>query len=60
MVFWDIFGYLAWIVSFAIFAWMLFDVVRVGREYDEDLLLSSREGSDELVDELIREERRHG
>ena len=29
---------------------MISDALRVNREYDEDLLLSSREGSDELLD----------
>jgi hypothetical protein len=50
MGFWTIASYAAWIVSGLIFLWMLWDAIRVGREYDEDLLQSSREGVDELLE----------
>ena len=49
MDFWDIFEYAAWAVSAVIFFWMITDTLRVNREYDEDMLLSSREGVDELL-----------
>jgi hypothetical protein len=29
---------------------MLMDAIRINREYDEDLLISSREGADELLE----------
>lgn len=50
MDFWDILTYAAWIISGALLVWMLMDAVRINREYDEDLLISSREGADELLD----------
>lgn len=50
MDFWDILSYAAWIVSAALLGWMLMDAIRVNREYDEELLTSSREGADELLD----------
>lgn len=48
MDFWDILTYAAWIISAVLLGWMLLDALRVNREYDEDLLISSREGVDEL------------
>jgi len=50
MDFWDILSYAAWIVSAALLGWMLMDAIRVNREYDEELLISSREGADELLE----------
>lgn len=48
MTFWEILEWGAWIVSGLIFAWMLFDAAKVGAEFDEGTLLSSREGVDDL------------
>ena len=50
MDFWTIASYAAWIISAAIFLWMLWDAFRVGQRYDEGLLQSSREGVDELLE----------
>ena len=50
MDFWTIASYAAWIISAAIFLWMLWDAFMVGRSFDEDLLQSSREGVDELLE----------
>jgi hypothetical protein len=50
MEFWDIATWAAWIVSAAIFLWMLWDGLRIGHKYDEDLLQSSREGVDEILE----------
>ena len=50
MDFWDILSYAAWIISAGLLLWMLMDAIRVNREYDEDLLISSREGADDLLD----------
>lgn len=50
MDFWDVLSYAAWIASALLLGWMLMDTLRVNREYDEDLLISSREGVDELID----------
>jgi hypothetical protein len=41
--------YLAWIVSALLGGWMVFDAVKVSREYDEDFLTTSVEGTDELL-----------
>jgi hypothetical protein len=46
MDFWDLLSYAAWAVAVALFLWMLVDAWRVGREFDEDFLLSSREGEE--------------
>lgn len=56
MDFWDIFEIFAWGVSALIFLWLIADALRVNREYDEDLLLSSREGSDILDDHGVSSE----
>jgi hypothetical protein len=48
---WNVLEWLAWIVSAIIFVWMVYDGWRVGKDYDEATLLSSREGLDELVPE---------
>lgn len=50
MALWQLATYVAWVLSALILGWILFDLIRVGREYDEDFLLSAREGSDELLD----------
>ena len=47
---WNIAEYAAWGISALLLLWMLVDTIRVGMEYDEALLLSSREGADELLD----------
>lgn len=46
MDFWDIFSYAAWAASALIFLWMIYDALKVGREFKEDFLLSSREGEE--------------
>ena len=50
MDFWTIASYAAWIISAAIFLWMLWDAFMVGRRFDEELLQSSREGVDALLE----------
>ena len=47
---WDILEWAAWAISAAIFIWMVYDAWHVGQGYSEEMLLSSREGVDELVD----------
>jgi hypothetical protein len=51
MATWNLLELAAWVGSGALLAWMILDAVRVGREFDEDLLLSSREGELEAVAE---------
>lgn len=47
---WDLLEYAAWGISGVLLLWMLIDTIRVNNEYDEDLLMSSREGADELLE----------
>jgi len=46
---WDVVQAGAWLVSVALLLWMLWDAIRVSRQYGEDVLTSSQEGVDELV-----------
>ncbi len=48
---WVIAEWVAWALSAYLLLWILFDAIRVSREYDEDFLLSSREGYDELLEQ---------
>ena len=50
MNFWQLLSYAAWGISGLLLFWMLADMVRVAKEYDEDFLMSSREGADELAE----------
>jgi hypothetical protein len=52
---WDILAYGAWTISAALLLYILVDTFMVGARFSEDLLLSSREGEDEL---LIDDEKR--
>ncbi len=45
---WEISGWVAWAVSAIIFAWLAWDFFKVNTQVREDVLLSSREGVDEL------------
>lgn len=45
---WAISGWVAWVLSAVIFIWLVWDFFRVNTTYKEDVLLSSREGVDEL------------
>ena len=42
--------YAAWAIAALLLLWMVMDAARVNREFDEDVLLSSREGIDELLE----------
>lgn len=48
MNFWIVLEYGAWAIAAALMLWMVTDAIRVGREFSEDVLLSSEEGHDEL------------
>lgn len=52
MVIWEVMSYAAWIVSALLFLWILIDAFNVAKQYDEEFLMSSREGADELSEEL--------
>lgn len=53
---WNIAEYLAWGISGVLVVWMVADAIRVGMNYDESLLLSSREGADELLEQTTEKE----
>ena len=44
MNFWTVLEYAEWGCSGALMLWMLIDALRVGAEYDADVLVSSQEG----------------
>lgn len=46
---WNVLEYSAWMIAGALLLWMLVDAIRVGREFSEDVLLSSEEGHDEFL-----------
>jgi hypothetical protein len=48
---WGILGTAAWVLSAAIFLWLAWDFFIVNRQHSEEVLLSSREGVDELFAE---------
>ncbi len=45
---WEMSGWAAWVISAAIFVWLGWDFVRTNASFSENVLLSSREGVDEL------------
>jgi hypothetical protein len=46
---WEILVMAAWVISAAIFLWMAWDFFVINSKYDENVLISSREGLDELL-----------
>ncbi|MEX1200135.1 MAG: hypothetical protein WEB02_05040 [Methylophaga sp.] len=56
MIFWDILSYAAWIISGLLLLWILADAISVSREFDEELLISSREGDDDVLEQIKKEE----
>lgn len=46
MNFWQLLSQAAWAVAILLFAWVIVDALRVSREYDDDFLMSSTEGSE--------------
>jgi len=49
MTFWDILVYAAWSISAVMLVWMLVDAFMISSQYDEDYLMSSREGAEDDV-----------
>ena len=45
---WASLGWIAWALSAVLILWMVWDFLKVNRSFGEDVLLSSREGVDEL------------
>lgn len=48
MIIWDFLSYIAWGVSALLLGWIVLDALSTSKKYDEELLLSSREGVDDL------------
>ena len=49
MGFWNILVYAAWSISAILLAWMVIDAFMVSSQYDEEYLMSSREGGEDDV-----------
>ena len=43
---WDILSYAAWIISAMLLIWIVVDAISVSQQYDEEFLMSSREGDE--------------
>ncbi len=48
---WNMMGYGCWAGSVLLLGWMFIDFLRVNRDNDEDFLISSREGHDEILEQ---------
>lgn len=46
MDFLDILSYLAWAIAAILLLWIVVDAFSVSKQYDEDFLMSSREGEE--------------
>lgn len=46
MNFWSLLSQAAWAIAILLFAWILLDALRVSRQYNDDFLMSSTEGSE--------------
>lgn len=46
MNFFDILPYLAWAIAAILLTWIVVDAINVSKHYDEDFLMSSREGEE--------------
>lgn len=55
MNYWDLLSYAAWIIAAWLLLWILVDAFSVSRRFSEEFLMSSREGADELLQELEEE-----
>lgn len=48
---WALMSYAAWIASAILLLWMFLDFLKVNKDFEEDFLLSSREGHDEIAEQ---------
>jgi hypothetical protein len=48
---WQVLTWAAWAISAVLLLWMFWDFISVNRRYGEEMLVSSREGVDELFGE---------
>lgn len=47
---WDLMSYAAWGMAGLLLLWIVADAISVSKQYDEDFLMSSREGADDLTE----------
>ncbi len=47
----NLMGYACWVGSFFLLLWLFMDFLKTNREHEEDFLLSSREGHDEITEQ---------
>jgi hypothetical protein len=47
----NLLGYACWIGSIILLLWMFMDFLKTNRTHEEDFLLSSREGHDEITEQ---------
>jgi hypothetical protein len=50
---WTILTYAAWSVSAILLAWMVIDAFMVSSQYDEEYLMSSREGAEDSLEKDV-------
>jgi hypothetical protein len=50
MNFWQLLTYAAWGISALLMVWILVDAFNISKQYDDEFLMSAREGADELMD----------
>jgi hypothetical protein len=43
---WDMLSYAAWFISAVLLIWIVKDAISVSQQYDEEFLMSSREGDE--------------
>jgi len=46
----DLLEWAAWIISAVLGVWMVWDMLKTGRQHDEEFLTTSVEGTDELFE----------
>ena len=51
---WQVLTWAAWAVSAVLIIWMFWDFMGVNRSFSEDMLVSSKEGVDELFGDTSR------
>ncbi len=47
----NLLGYACWVGSFILLLWIFMDFLKTNRAHEEDFLLSSREGHDEITEQ---------
>lgn len=56
MSLWEVLSYAAWMISGLLLVWIVIDALNVSREFDEELLIRSRDSGDQLLEQIKQEE----